>query len=252
MKIVTGKKLTAPTVMIYGLSGAGKSTLAATLTKPVFLDIEGGLKYIDVDKTENTIGTADEFMRCLLELIQTPQREYNYIVIDSIDWLVKLFEAKVSGAGQGKTLEKLMESAALTLNKAQGGYGNGAQTLENYVRTVLIKVLKVLNDKGYGIIFIAHADRKTLLDADGTNIERLAPKMDIRSMNVFIEYVDNLFYIKRDDDGIRHLIVNPTDIITAKNRIGIKEDEFIVDDKFDFESLITTGKAQKAGKHNKE
>lgn len=246
MKIVTGKKLTAPTVMIYGLSGAGKSTLAATLTKPVFLDIEGGLKYIDVAKTESTIKTADEFMECLLELIKAPQREYNYIVIDSIDWLVKLFEAKVSGAGQGKTLERLMESATLTLNKAQGGYGNGAQTLENYVRTVLIKVLKMLNDKGYGIIFIAHADRKTLLDADGTNIERLAPKMDIRSMNVFIEYVDNLFYIKRDDDGVRHLIVNPTDIITAKNRIGIEQDEFVLDKDFSFEELIT-GKAQKAG-----
>ena len=247
MKIVTGKKLTAPTVMIYGLSGAGKSTLAATLTKPVFLDIEGGLKYIDVAKTESTIKTADEFMECLLELIKAPQREYNYIVIDSIDWLVKLFEAKVSGAGQGKTLERLMESATLTLNKAQGGYGNGAQTLENYVRTVLIKVLKMLNDKGYGIIFIAHADRKTLLDADGTNIERLAPKMDIRSMNVFIEYVDNLFYIKRDDDGIRHLIVNPTDIITAKNRIGIEQDEFVLDKDFSFEELIT-GKAQIAEK----
>ena len=252
MNIVTGKKLTAPTVMIYGLSGAGKSTLAATLTKPVFLDIEGGLKYIDVAKTENTIKTADEFMGCLLDFIKTPKREYNYIVIDSVDWLVKLFEAKTSGAGQGKTLEQLMESATLTLNKSQGGYGNGAQTLENYVRTVLVKVLKMLNDKGYGIVFIAHADRKTLLDADGTNIERLAPKMDIRSMNVFVEYVDNLFYIKRDDDGVRHLIVNPTDMVSAKNRIGIEEEEFVLDNNFNFESLITTGKAQKAGKTNKE
>lgn len=248
MRIVTGKKLTAPIVMVYGLSGSGKSTLASTLTKPVFLDIEGGLKYIDCAKTENTIGTADEFMQILLELMNTTNKEYNYIVIDSVDWLIKLFEAKVSGAGQGKTLAALMDSATLTLNKAQGGYGNGGQTLDNYVRTVLIKVLKRLNDKGYGIVFIAHADRKTLLDADGTNVERLAPKMDIRSLNVLVEYTDNLFYLRRDDDGVRHLTVNPTDMITAKNRIGIQEDEFVVDDSFNFESLITTGKPTKPNK----
>ena len=248
MEIITGTQITAPTMMIYGLTGAGKSTLAATLTKPVFLDIEGGIRYINVAKTKTTIKTAEEFFGCLLDFTHATKREYDYIVIDSVDWLVKLFEAKVSGAGQGKTLDKLLESANLTLNGALGGYGKGAQALENYVRTVLVKILKLLNDKGYGIVFIAHADRKTLLDADGTNIERLAPKMDIKSMNIFMEYVDNLFYLKRDDDGVRHLIVNPTDTVTAKNRIGIQETEFVVDDKFSLEALVTTGKPQKGEK----
>lgn len=250
MKVLSGKQQVFPKTMVYGMPSAGKSSLAATLPDALFLDIEGGLSFLDVSRVP--ISTADELMEVLLELFKTPKQEYKYIVIDSVDWLIKLFESKVSGAGQGRTLEQLMESATLTLNKAQGGYGNGAQTLENYVRNVLMKFLNMLNRKGYGIIFIAHADRKTLLDSDGTNIERLAPKMDLRSMNVFIEYVDNLFYIRRDDDGVHHLIVNPTDIITAKNRIGIKEDEFIIDDKFDFESLITTGKATRAVQPNKE
>lgn len=243
MKVLKGKQQVFPKTMIYGMPSAGKSSLAATLPNALFLDIEGGLSFLDVARVP--IATADELMATLLELFKAQKQEYKYIVIDSVDWLIKLFESKVSGAGQGKTLEQLMESATLTLNKAQGGYGNGAQTLENYVRNVLMKFINMLNRKGYGVIFIAHADRKTLLDSDGTNIERLAPKMDLRSMNVFIEYVDNLFYIKRDDDGVHHLIVNPTDVVTAKNRIGIKEDEFIIDDKFDFESLITTGKPQK-------
>lgn len=249
MKIISGKTEVAPKVMITGLSGAGKSYLAATLPDALFLDIEGGLSFLDVTKTP--VATADELMQDLLELFKAPKQEYKYIVIDSVDWLVNLFAAKTSGAGQGKTLEALMESATLTLNKSQGGYGNGKQVLENYIRNTLVKFLNTLNRKGYGIILIAHADKKTLMDSDGTNIDRIAPKMDINSMNVFVEWVDNLFYIKRDDDGVRHLIVNPTDVIMAKNRMGIQEDEFVMDDKFDFHSLITTGKAQKAGKTNK-
>ena len=249
MKIVSGKTEVAPKVMITGLSGAGKSYLAATLPDALFLDIEGGLSFLDVTRTP--VATADELMQDLLELFKAPKQEYKYIVIDSVDWLVNLFAAKTSGAGQGKTLEALMESATLTLNKSQGGYGNGKQVLENYIRNTLVKFLNMLNRKGYGIILIAHADKKTLMDSDGTNIDRIAPKMDINSMNVFVEWVDNLFYIKRDDDGVRHLIVNPTDVIMAKNRIGLQEDEFLMDDKFNFEALIT-GKAQHADKSNKE
>lgn len=237
MQVIKGKQAIAPKVMVYGLASSGKSTLAASLPNALFLDIEGGLSFLDVAKTPVT--TADELMADLLELFKATKQEYKYIVIDSVDWLVNLFAMKTSGAGQGKTLEQLMESATLTLNKSQGGYGNGKQVLENYIRNTLVKFLNMLNRKGYGIILIAHADRKTLLDSDGTNIERLAPKMDINSMNVFVEWVDSLFYLKSDDDGERHLVVNPTDVITAKNRMGLKQDEFIVDDKFNFEDLIT-------------
>lgn len=243
MKITKGRQAIAPKVMLYALSGIGKSTLASTLPDALFLDIEGGLSFLDVAKT--SITTADELMAALLELFKVPKQEYKYIVIDSVDWLVNLFASKTTGSGQGKTLEQLMESATLTLNKAQGGYGQGKNVLSNYIKDVLVKFLGMLNRKGYGIVLIAHADRKTLLDSDGTNIERLAPKMDINSMETFIEWSDDLFYMSKDDDGKRHLIVNPTDTVTAKNRIGIKEDEFVIDDKFDFESLITTGKPHK-------
>lgn len=249
MKIVKGRTKAAPKTMLYGLPSSGKSSLAATLPDALFLDIEGGLSFLDVTKTPVT--TADELMSDLFELLKAPKQEYKYIVIDSVDWLVRLFVAKTAGSGQGKTLEQLMNSATLTLNKSQGGYGSGKQVLENYIRDVFIKFMNMLNRNGYGIVLIAHADRKTLLDADGVNIERLAPKMDLNSMAALIEWVDNLFYLKSDDDGTRHLIVNPTDAISAKNRIGIKEDDFVVDDNFDFESLMTTGKAQKARNTNK-
>lgn len=66
MKIISGKTEVAPKVMITGLSGAGKSYLAATLPDALFLDIEGGLSFLDVTKTP--VSTADELMDDLLEL----------------------------------------------------------------------------------------------------------------------------------------------------------------------------------------
>lgn len=241
MPVIKGKQEVAPKVMIYGLASSGKSTLAATLPNALFLDIEGGLSFLDVDKVP--IENADHLMRTISYYHNTAingKKEYKYIIIDSVDWAVNLFAMKTTGMDQApKEINQLMEAAKMTLNKSQGGYGNGKQVLENFVRNVFLMYLNLLNRNGIGIILIAHADRRTLLDSDGTNIERLAPKMDINSMNAFVEWTDNMFYLKSDDDGTRHLIVNPTDDITAKNRMGLTQDEFIVDDKFDFEKLIT-------------
>ena len=257
MKITTGKRLSSPTVMLFGLPGAGKSTLASTLPRPIFLDIEDGLKYIDAAKTERPITSCDELIEDILELgraAKNGKREFDYVVIDSVDWAVRLFTTKITGSGQvkGGSVEKLMESARGTLNRGENAYGNGRMVLENFIRDLFIHYLKGLNSLGYGIVLIAHADRKSVMESDGTNIDRITPKMDLTSMNAFIEWVDNLFYIRKDDDGTRNLVVNPTDVIMAKNRIGLQEDEFVMDDKFDLHSLITTGKAQKAGNANKE
>lgn len=241
MQVIKGKQEIAPKVMIYGLASSGKSTLAATLPGAIFLDAEGGLSFLDVAKTP--VGDTTTLLGDLVFLgnqAKSGKKEYKYIVIDSVDWVVNMFIKRTTGVEGAGNIKELLERVTLTLNKAQGGYGNGKQVLENYVRNTFLVYLDKLNrEYGYGIILIAHADRKTLLDADGTNIERLAPKMDINSMNAFVEWADNLFYLKCDDDGVRHLIVNPTDVISAKNRMGLKQDEFIVDDKFSFEDLIT-------------
>lgn len=241
MQVIKGKQVIAPKVMIYGLASAGKSSLAATLPDALFLDSEGGLSFLDVAKTPvDTSVTLLGDLGYLYNQAKAGKKEYKYIVIDSVDWVINMFVKRTTGVEGAESLKESLERVTLTLNKAQGGYGNGKQVLENYVRNTFLAFLDKLNrEYGYGIILVAHADRKTLLDADGSNIERLAPKMDINSMNAFVEWTDNLFYLRSDDDGVRHLIVNPTDTVTAKNRMGLKQSEFIVDDKFNFEDLIT-------------
>ena len=215
MEIIRGQTAVAPKVLIYGQSGVGKSTLASKFKKPVFLDLEGGLNYLEVDRTPQIV-SLDKFYKYLAELYQTAEsgkRVYDTIVIDSTDWLVRKVVEKAAGIDKAHLEE--------TLNKSNGGYGNGAQVLANHIRTKLLPMLVILNKQGYGICLIAHAERKTLVDEEGFNTDRIAPKIDEKTMHVFVEWADSVFYLKRGTDGERTLVLDGDDNILAKNRIGL-------------------------------
>jgi len=211
MKVLTGITPTAPKIMIFGLSGSGKSTLASKLDKPIFLDLEGGLNYIDCARTEQILD-LDTFYTYLVELYRG-EKEYNTIVIDSVDWLVRKVTEKAAGIDKN--------NLDMTLNKSNGGYGNGGQVKENHIRTKLLPTLMALNKKGYGICLVAHAERKSLMDEDGYNTDRITPKIDEKTMNVFVEWCDEVFYLKKNQDGDRTLVLDGDDNILAKNRLGL-------------------------------
>lgn len=214
MQVLKGQTLTAPKLMLYGLSGVGKSSLAAKLRKPLFLDFEGGLNYLGVDRTPQYLD-LDEFYRDLIELYRKAEagkREYDTIVIDSVDWLVRKVVEKAAGIDKHNLTE--------TLNRSNGGYGNGKQVLENQIRTMLLPLLVSLNKQGYAICLVAHAERKDLMDADGVDTERIAPKIDVNTMNTFVEWCDNVFYLK-NIDGERYLVLEGDSNVLAKNRLDL-------------------------------
>lgn len=212
MKILKEPTPTAPKFMVYSLPGAGKTTLASTLKRSLILDIEGGANFLKTDRTEQ-LTKLDEVYNALVELWKTPEREYNYIVIDTADWLVRLAVEKVAGIDKNHLDE--------TLNRSNGGYGNGKQVLENEIRTKLLPMLIHLNKKGYGICLLAHADKKDMLDSDGTTIEQITPKIDPLTLNAFVEWCDNIFYLRKDANGERYLQLESDSVALAKNRIGM-------------------------------
>ena len=216
MEILKGQLVTAPKLLIYGMSGAGKSSLAAKLNNPIFLDFEGGLNYLGVDRTPQIVD-LDVFYQYLVELYREADskegRKYDTIVIDSADWMVRKIVEKAAGIDRNNLSE--------TLNKSNGGYGNGAQVLTNHIRTKLLPTLVALNKKGYGICLIAHAERKSLMDEDGVNTDRVAPKIDEKTMLVFVEWADSVFYLKKNSDGERTLVLDGDDNVLAKNRLSL-------------------------------
>lgn len=228
MKVIKQITPTAPKLMLYSLPGVGKSTLAAKLKNPIFLDIEGGLNYIDCTRTEQ-ITDLETFYSYLIELYRAKDKEYDTIVIDSVDWLVRKIVETAAGIDSN--------NLDATLNKSNGGYGNGKQVLENHIRTKLLPTLVALNKKGYGICLIAHAERKDMMDADGVDTERITPKIDVNTMNVFVEWVDNVFYLKKDNNGDRVLVLDSDMIALAKNRLGLSGEVKL--DEVDINELLT-------------
>ena len=215
MQVIKQATPTAPKLMIYGLSGVGKSTLASKLKNPIFIDVEGGLNYMDVDRTPTitTYASAIKEIGYLYNAAEAGKREYDTIVIDSIDWLVRKVVEKAAGIDKNKLDQ--------TLNRSNGGYGNGKQVLENHIRTYLLPLLVTLNKQGYGICLVAHADRKVLMNSDGSDIEQIAPRIDVNTMNTFVEWCDNVFFLKKDISGERVLLLESDDVALAKNRLGL-------------------------------
>lgn len=212
VKIITQATPTAPKFMVYSLPGIGKTTLASKMEKSLIIDIEGGANYMNTPRTEQ-ITNLQGFYEVLVELWKAPKREYDIIVIDSVDWLVRMIIENVAGIDKNHLDE--------TLNRSNGGYGNGKQVLENHVRTRLLPMLIELNKKGYGICMLAHADKKEMMDSDGISMDRIAPKIDPTTLNAFLEWCDAVYYLKKDVSGNRILVLESDDSALAKNRTGM-------------------------------
>lgn len=227
MRILNEATPTSPKFMIFGLAGSGKTTLASKLKNSLIIDIEGGANYVDTPRTEQ-ITTLEDFYT-VLTMIYKGEKNYDYIVIDTADWLARLIIEQVAGIDR-KHLDN-------TLNKSNGGYGAGRQIMDNHIRTKLLPMLTAMNKKGYGICLLAHADKKDLMDSDGTNIEQITPKIDANTMNVFVEWCDGVFYLKKDANGKRTLLLDADDVALAKNRQGLSGSVDL--DKVDINDVLT-------------
>lgn len=219
-KIITEAQPHLQKTMLVGLPGVGKSTLASQMNAPLFIDMEGGLTNMDVARTP-TISMYASALTILKEIHANAAKykaDYQTLVIDSIDWLCRRAEEHAAGV---RTVvdNKLVADYTATIGKANGGYGNGMKQLENHIRSELMPILDALVADGFAICLVAHADQKDVMDADGVAITKITPAIHEKLMHPFVQWCDNVFYL-RNDHGVRKLLLDSTDTILAKNRLG--------------------------------
>lgn len=235
MEILREKTPTAAKLLLFGQSGVGKTTLASKLKNSLIIDLEGGANYIDTPRVSyKRTASGDKvpidysyFLDLLTELYKAEKREFDNIVIDSVDWMVRIFIEEAAGIGKGATKQEREASLKSNMNDANGGFGKSWQILENQIRSDLFKKLDALNQKGYGITLIAHADVKEMSDEEGFTVEKVQPKILPKSKSsaaiapAFIEWCDFVFYLKKGNGDKRTLLLESDSNALAKNRTGL-------------------------------
>jgi hypothetical protein len=159
-------------LLVYGDGGAGKSTLAAAAPNPIFIASEDGLANIDAmaiapDTWAGVLGALD-FIDTL--------KEYQTVVVDSLDWLEPLCWAEVCRKGKKTDIEAF-------------GYGKGYVAALDEWRVFLQKLSK-LHAKGMNVVLIAHAIVKLFKNPEGPDFDRWQIKLHDKASGLLKEWVD--------------------------------------------------------------
>lgn len=145
MKITRGKIAAPVRAVVYGPEGVGKSTFAAAWPSPVFLDVEGGTKQLDVARIE-PITTADELRRAVAQLA-TEDHDFRTVVVDTADWLERKITDDVCRKGKVENIEGF-------------GYGKGYTILAESIAGFLRSLDELQAKRGMHVVLLAHATTK--------------------------------------------------------------------------------------------
>ncbi|HHV42083.1 MAG TPA: ATP-binding protein [Clostridiaceae bacterium] len=116
MEIIRGKIESAQKIVIYGPEGIGKSTLASQFPNPIFIDVEGSTKHMDVARTP----TPSSWTMLLeqVKYFKNNPSNLSTLIIDTADWAERMCieflcardkKAGLEGWGYGKGYTYLAE-----------------------------------------------------------------------------------------------------------------------------------------------
>ncbi len=139
-------------MVIYGPPKLGKSRFCAQIEDVFFLDIEGGLAYLDKKvRATPKIKTFDEVIKWLEHILTNDAFKAGTIAIDSADWLESLAIAKIEALHSTKITDKKYDGYA---------YGNGYLLVMNECLRVITALNLIWEKKGIKAVFIAHSQLK--------------------------------------------------------------------------------------------
>lgn len=149
IEVGQSNELPAKTI-IYGVPKIGKSRFCGEFPDPFFINIEGGLDYLP-KKVRSTpkLNSYDDIIAWLKHIYENDSFTCGTLVIDSLDWLEELAQAR---------LIKLNNATSITDSKVPAfAYHKGVVE----AATDAIKIVKwldaIYNKKGIKSVLIAHS-----------------------------------------------------------------------------------------------
>ena len=151
-----GQSKTMPAKMvIYAEPKVGKTTFASQAPDPFFINIEGGLDFLERKvRTTPKLATYDEVIGWLGHIYKTDTFTAGMIVIDSLDWLESLAQEK---------LIKQEGAASITDPKIKAfAYHKGVVDAADMCIKVLRWLDAIYEKRGIPALLIAHSAVKTV------------------------------------------------------------------------------------------
>lgn len=148
------KEMPARTV-IYGVPKIGKSRFAAQYPDVFFINIEGGLEYLD-RKVRSTpkLKTYDEVIAWLRHIYESEDFTCGTIAIDSLDWLENLSQAKLIKQYNAKNINDPMVK--------DFAFFKGVLMAADDAITVFKWLDAIHEKKGINAVLIAHSTVKNI------------------------------------------------------------------------------------------
>ena len=220
--ITKGKQKSAIRLVGYGAEGIGKSTFASKFPEPLFIDVEGGTKQLDVARFPTPATWAD-----LLEEIDAVIEEPDVcqtLVIDTIDRAESLLIAAMLKDSGKSSIEDY-------------GYGKGWTLLqERFLKDFLNRLDRVIA-KGVNVVLLAHAMMRKLESPEDPPYDRWELKVSKKVAPIVKEWADILLFMnyevmvieennrtKAKGQAKRKMHANHRPTYDAKNRYGLPDD----------------------------
>lgn len=258
MKLNTGLKKRPRRTLLYGVHGVGKSKWAASAPNAAFLNLEDGLD--DIDCTSTDLFTTYTEAKAALTAFVLEEHSYDYLVVDTVDWLEKLIHKEVASEAKKESISDI-------------GYGNGYKKAMFYWDKLLYGFDTLRRQKNMGIILLAHCDIKKFDSPEADSYDRYQPALHTTAAALLQEWCDEVLFasyrvnVRKEDqgydktraiamgDGERYIRTRETPAMLAKNRLDMpseipmpKEGGFAEYSKFfpgNIEGIVVDGSSKK-------
>lgn len=178
--VQTGVVLRPPKLLIYGAGGVGKSTCAAGAPNPLFLDTEGGVDELDVHKLP-----VDSFNHTVAALSDICEKDHEYqtLVVDSLSMIEGFITEGICNAHGVSSIGDI-------------SHGRGYVEISSWWRDILEWFDAVHEQRGMGVICIAHDEIEKVHPPDGAEYTRWGPRLDKRAKPLVCEWMDAVLFAK--------------------------------------------------------
>ena len=166
-------------LFFYGMPKTGKTTVSSQFYKPLILAFEKGFNSLPGVMAQ-PINKWMEFKEILMQLESEAAKEkYRYVIIDTAD-LAYLYA------------EQFIFNKEGVMGYKDIPYGQGYGMVEKEFDKAMRRIVQL----GYGLVFISHAQDKTMEDENGEEYNQIIPTLEKRGRKVVNRMSDIIGYTR--------------------------------------------------------